>query len=51
MGDALYGHAREAEPLMLHAWQEQLAHPLTGERLAFRTTWPERFAAHFAEID
>ena len=51
VGDALYGQARGGEPLMLHAWQEQVVHPLTGERLAFRTAWPRRFASHFAEID
>ena len=42
VGDALYGGARSASGLLLHAWREELDHPLTGERLRLETLWPER---------
>lgn len=42
VGDALYGGARSSAGLMLHAWREELDHPLTGERLRLQTVWPER---------
>ena len=42
VGDALYGGARSASGLLLHAWSEELDHPLTGERLRLETAWPVR---------
>lgn len=42
VGDALYGGARSAAGLLLHAWREELVHPVTGERLRLETAWPER---------
>lgn len=44
VGDALYGGARHADGLMLHAWEERLLHPLTREPLVLRSAWPARFA-------
>jgi len=44
VGDALYGGARSRDGLMLHAYEERLAHPVTGEELALRTELPARFA-------
>lgn len=41
-GDALYGGARCPAGLMLHAWREELDHPVTGERLRLETAWPAR---------
>lgn len=49
VGDVLYGGARSADGLMLHAWEERFAHPLTGEELTLRTPWPARFARRFPE--
>ncbi|MBR3384655.1 MAG: RluA family pseudouridine synthase [Atopobiaceae bacterium] len=48
VGDALYGGARSRDGLMLHAYEERLAHPVTGEELALRTELPARFAALMA---
>lgn len=42
VGDALYGGARSASGLLLHAWREELDHPVSGERLRLETAWPER---------
>ena len=42
VGDALYGGARSTSGLLLHAWREELDHPVTGERLRLETAWPER---------
>ena len=42
VGDELYGGARSAEGLLLHAWSEELTHPVTGECLRLRTAWPTR---------
>ena len=42
VGDALYGGPRCALGLMLHAWREEVAHPVSGERLALETAWPAR---------
>ena len=42
VGDALYGGARSTSGLLLHAWCEELDHPVTGERLRLETAWPER---------
>ena len=47
VGDALYGGARSPDGLMLHAWQETLIHPLTGERLELCAPVPERFRRLF----
>ena len=44
VGDALYGGAQSRDGLMLHAYEERLAHPVTGEELALRTELPARFA-------
>ena len=43
VGDVLYGGARSRDGLMLHAYEERLAHPVTGEELALRTELPARF--------
>ena len=42
VGDALYGGARSAAGLMLHAWREDVTHPVSGELLRLATAWPER---------
>ena len=42
VGDALYGGARSTSGLLLHAWREELDHPVSGERLRLETAWPER---------
>lgn len=42
VGDALYGGARSTRGLLLHAWREELDHPVTGERLRLETVWPAR---------
>ena len=42
VGDALYGGARSAAGLMLHAWREDVVHPVSGERLHLETVWPAR---------
>ena len=44
VGDALYGGPRSAAGLMLHAWREELDHPVTGERLRLETAWPTRLS-------
>ena len=44
VGDVLYGGARSGEGLMLHALEERLAHPVTGDDLLLRTELPARFA-------
>lgn len=48
-GDELYGTPADVAcarggGLMLHAWREELAHPVTGEPLALMAPWPERFS-------
>ncbi len=62
VGDALYGvpadraanggrgasRAKPA-PLMLHAFEERLTHPVTGEPLVIRAPNPERFAQAFPD--
>lgn len=50
VGDALYGGARAdaargEQGLLLHALEEELGHPATGERLTLRTPWPERLGS------
>lgn len=51
LGDTLYGGAHHPDGLMLHAWQESLTHPVTGERLALQTSWPTRLSKLFLEQD
>lgn len=54
VGDALYGHtvraaqSARATQLMLHAYQLDFLHPLTGQRVVLTTEWPGRFASLFA---
>ncbi len=46
LGDPIYGgqKASKASPrLMLHAWRVALAHPVTGESLAFEAPEPQEF--------
>ena len=45
VGDELYGGARSASGLLLHAFEEELAHPVSGERLRLRTDWPRRLGS------
>ena len=45
VGDTLYNGARSASGLLLHAFEEELEHPLTHERLRLRTAWPARLGA------
>ena len=42
VGDALYAGARSSAGLLLHAWREELDHPVSGERLSLETAWPAR---------
>ncbi|MCH3942419.1 MAG: RluA family pseudouridine synthase [Atopobiaceae bacterium] len=53
-GDPLYGgvggSSDSRDGLMLHAYEERLAHPVTGEALVIRTPWPERFGRSFPEM-
>lgn len=47
VGDPLYGGARPKpslgeKGLLLHAFSEEVTHPVTGERLRFETPWPSR---------
>lgn len=42
VGDVLYGGARSTSGLLLHAWREELDHPVSGERLGLETAWPQR---------
>lgn len=43
VGDVLYGARRCEVGLALHAWREEFAHPVTGERVAVEAPWPARF--------
>lgn len=46
------GHgSRATGDLMLHAIEERLVHPVTGEELVLRTAWPKRFDAFFSAAD
>lgn len=63
VGDALYGVPADRTaanggrgascgkpvPLMLHAFEERLTHPVTGEPLVIRAPYPERFAQAFPD--
>lgn len=53
VGDALYGHPGSGAHLMLHAYNLDFAHPVTGERVVLTTEWPQRFAELFVprEVD
>ena len=51
LGDVLYGGPRHADGLMLHAWEERLTHPVTGEELLLRTDVPERFTRLFGAVE
>ena len=42
-GDLLYQGPASRDGLMLHALEERLSHPVTGEELLLRTAWPARF--------
>lgn len=42
VGDALYGAPRCAAGLLLHAWHEDVVHPVTGAPLRLETAWPVR---------
>lgn len=44
VGDALYGGARNASGLLLHAHEVRLAHPVSGERLVVTSPLPKRFS-------
>ncbi len=45
VGDVLYGGARSKEGLLLHAYAEELDHPVSGERLRLHTVWPARLGS------
>lgn len=53
LGDALYGtpadRGRRAPALMLHAWEELLVHPVTGEALRLVAPVPERICDLFPD--
>lgn len=53
LGDALYGtpadRGRRAPALMLHAWEELLVHPVTGEALCLVAPVPERICDLFPD--
>ena len=53
LGDALYGlpadRASRTPGLMLHAWEERLVHPVTGEPLDLVAPYPERFRRLFPD--
>ncbi len=51
VGDQLYGGPAGRDGLMLHALEETLTHPATGERIVLRTQWPRRFARLYPQID
>ena len=51
VGDELYGGARHADGLMLHAWSEEVRHPLTSEGLVLRTPFPARFRRLFDDAE
>ena len=42
VGDPSYGGPASPKGLMLHAFEERLAHPVTGAELQLRTPWPTR---------
>lgn len=52
-GDVLYGARPQDGGLMLHALEEELDHPVTGEHLRLSTEWPRRFLPLFPrrEVD
>ncbi len=40
VGDSLYGHGRQGEPLLLHAEALQFAHPVSGLPMTFQSEAP-----------
>lgn len=50
LGDTLYGGRPHQDGLMLHAWLEELSHPVTGARVALQAPYPARFAHLFPEL-
>lgn len=51
VGDRLYGGAAHEDGLMLHAYDERLTHPVTGEDLRIQTPWPARFERWFQPME
>lgn len=49
VGDVLYGRSHAAG-LMLHAYEVEFTHPLTGDHIALRTALPARFASLFPDV-
>lgn len=49
VGDALYGGASHKDGLMLHAWSEQVVHPVTRQVLELQTLMPQRFRRLFPQ--
>lgn len=50
LGDTLYGGGPHQDGLMLHAWLEELTHPITGERVTLQAPYPARFARLFPQV-
>jgi 23S rRNA pseudouridine1911/1915/1917 synthase len=54
-GDTLYNKRAvskgDRSQLMLHAWREQLIHPVTKETLRFEAPAPSAFARLFPEVE
>ena len=50
VGDDLYGGAPHTDGLMLHAWSEQVVHPVTRQVLALQTPVPQRFRRLFPQM-
>lgn len=48
VGDVLYGAPPARTGLALHAREERLAHPVTGERLVIAAPWPSRLGREVA---
>ena len=46
VGDSNYGHGREGDRMLLHAWRLEIAHPSTGERLRFEASVPSEFPGY-----
>ena len=46
VGDSNYGHGKEGDRMLLHAWRLEIAHPSTGERLRFEAEIPAEFPAY-----
>ena len=50
VGDRSYGGPASRAGLMLHAFEELLAHPVTGAELRLRTPWPARMLPESASF-